>query len=342
MNLVQSVIDQLSPDIIGKLSSALGESEATTTKAVSAGVPSLFSALAGMVSNPAGLEKLISVLRNFDAGSIGKILGSLRSGNAGPAVGQGTDILGSLLGGGTLATLIGALSKFSGLGSGVAKNLLGMLAPMVIGAIAGHFKDKPVTAQGLTDLFAEQKSNIARAMPAGLASGDLSTAHAPKPSGLPVWLLPVAGLALLGLLFWYFAGRPQEPAVVPPPAADRGPAPVEPVPARIDPTSEGTKFAGELSNIYTTATETLSGISDAATADAAEPKLKGLLGSVDALKPLWDKLPEGAKAAVAAVQSKNLEPLKTLIAKVVAIPVVGEKLKPTLDDLAAKLTSFGG
>ena len=341
MNLVQSVMDQLSPDILGKLGSALGEDEATTAKAVSAGVPSLFSILAGLAASPAGLEKLVSVLKNFDVGSIGKILESLRSGKPGVAEEKGTDILGSLLGGGTLATVIGALSKYSGLGSAVAKKLLGVLTPMVIGAIAGHFKNKPVTPQGLAELFADQKSNITRAMPTGLAMGDFRTTPAPKPSGLPAWLLTVAGLAVLGLLYWYFAGRPQEPAMVPPPIPEIAAKPDVAAPAIVEPESEGTKLAGELSNIYARATETLSGVSDAATADAAEPKLKGLLGSLDTLKPLWDKLPDGAKAAVAAVQSKSLEPLKTLVAKVVAIPVVGEKLKPTLDDLVAKLASFG-
>ena len=343
MDLVKSVLDQLSPDLLGKLGSSLGEGEATTAKAVSAGVPSIFSMLAGLVSNPASLEKLVSLLRNFDVGSIGKVVESMRGGHAGPAVEQGPDILGSLLGGGTLATVIGALSKFSGLGPAVGKKLLGLLTPLVLGAIAGQFKGKAVTAQGLTSLFAEQKSNIARAMPAGFSPGGLG--GVPKPSGLPKWLLPVAGLALLGLLAWYFVGQPKEPAMVPPPAAEGGPGLVEPAgpaPPKVEVMPEGAKFAGDLSNIYTSATETLSGITDATSADAAEPKLKGLLGSVDALKPLWDKLPEGAKASVAAVQSKYLEPLKALVAKVVALPVIGEKLKPTLDDLVAKMTAFGG
>src|SRR5262245_52300049 len=143
MNLVDSIKDQLSGDVLSKLGGLLGENEATTAKATTAAVPSLLSVLAALVSSQGGIQKLIEALRNLGAGSLGDVLGGLRTGDAAAVQQKGGDLLGSLLGGGTLAALVAALSKFSGLGSGSTKGLLAYLMPLVLGSIAGQFKNRP-------------------------------------------------------------------------------------------------------------------------------------------------------------------------------------------------------
>src|SRR5262249_44657416 len=87
---------------------------------------------------------------------------------------MGGKLLGSLLGGGALGNLVNALTKFSGLAPGASKGLLSYLAPLILGMIANQFKNRALTPQGLSSLFAEQKPHIAEAIPSGFPVGDLT------------------------------------------------------------------------------------------------------------------------------------------------------------------------
>jgi hypothetical protein len=347
MNIVDSIKEQLSGDILGKLGSVLGTNEATTTKAVSGAVPTILSLLSSIASSAGGADKLISSLRKFDVGALGSAVDSLRSGNAKAVEEKGGDLLGSLLGGGALASIVNVLSQFAGLGSGSTKSLLSILAPLVLGAISNHFKNVPLNPQALTSFFEEQKGNISRAMPAGLSLPNLqgltSAAKeqaAQASSAFPAWLIGLVAIGALALLGWYYLS--QQPAEAPPagPVADTPAPAVKNMPPINVPVADSPDFVRELTQVYSSATDTLAKVKDVASAEAAEPELKGLVSTVDKIKPLYDKLPEAAKSAVTALQSKQLAPLKDLIATVLAKTGVGEKLKPILDDLVAKLSAF--
>ncbi len=343
MNIIDLIKEQLSGEVLGKLAGALGQNPATTTKAATAAVPTLLSTLIGLASAPGGIEKVLSALKNFDASSLSSTLNSLRTGNVSEVQSKGGDLLGSLMGGGALATVIGALSKYAGIDASSTKGLLGTLLPLLLGVISSQFKNKPLNAQGLLSFFAEQKSNIAAAMPAGLSLGDIPglsgarSAAAPAGSPMPPWLLPVAAIALLALGAWYYFAQPTS---TPAPAGEPAEKPkiaAEPKPNIIPAAPD---VVADLTKLYTSATETLATIKDVPTAEAAVPALEGYSGTLDRLKPLLDKLPESAKTALSALQSKNLGPLKELVAKVLALPGVGDKLKPILDGLINKLTDI--
>ncbi len=351
MNIVDLIKEQLSGDLLGKLGSALGQNQATTTKAATAAVPSLLSILMGLASSPGGTEKLLSALKHFDANSLGTVLNSLRTGNVTEVQGKGGDLLGSLLGGGTLASVVGALSKFAGIDSTSLKGLMGTLLPLILGVISSQFKNKPLTGQGLSSFFQEQKSNITAAMPAGLSLGDIpglagvrsaasqAASAVPAASGLPSWLIPAAVVALLALAGgWYYFNQVAEvPPVQEAAGAPKGAVATNP---KMVPELPVPDVVGDLTKLYTSATETLNKIKDVPTAEAAVPTLDVFAGTLDRLKPLVQNLPEAAKTALSALQSKNLGTFKDLVAKVLAIPGVSEKLKPILDGLVTKLSAL--
>ena len=342
MNIVDLIKEQLSGELLGKLGSALGQDQATTSKAATAAVPSLLSILAGLASSPGGVEKLLSALKNFDANSLGSVLSSLRSGKVNEVQAKGNDALGSLLGAGAVSTVAGALSKFTGIEASSIKGLLSTIFPLVLGVISSHFKGKPLNASALSSFFAEQKANINAAMPAGLSLGSIpglgGALSAPSAAGTPSWLLPVGVIALLLAIgaWWYYGQQPTEPAVKPADSKQSNIA-ADPKPKIVP---ETPNVVGDLTKLYTTATETLTQVKDVPSAQAAAPELEGLVGTLDSLKPLLDKLPEAAKTALSTLQSKNLGPLKELVTKVLAIPGVSEKLKPILDALIAKLSEI--
>ena len=267
------------------------------------------------------------------------------------------------------------LSKFAGIDSGRAKNLLSLLAPLILSMIAKQFAGKPLTPSALSSFFAEQVPNINAALPSGFSLASIpgfSTepgATPPRPvgstapaesSGLPGWLLPLVGLALLAGLAWYFFGQPaEEPAPrlrlsranpglivgtleeVRLPGSRTAlkaqpPAPKIETPAVPEPAKIGT----DLGAIYTSLTDLLGGVKDVPTAESAVPKLKDLTPRIDGLRGLWDKLPDAGKAELAKVTTDHLAKLKELVGKVLAIPGVSDKLKPVVDMLIDKLAAF--
>jgi Bacterial protein of unknown function (DUF937) len=349
VNIIELIKEQLPPDVIGGLGSAIGKDQATASKAASGAIPALLAVLASLIKSPGGIDKLLSALRTFDAGALAEIVASLRTGNTAPVQQKGGDVLGSLLGPGTLSVLIAALSKFTNLDATSTKGLLGTLLPLVLGVISNHFKGKPVDSSSVTDFFKQQANNITAAIPPGLSlaeipgGNDLKSAGAKASSGVPGWVYAVAGLAVLGLLgYFIYSQGPQEavpnPEVAPAPIASPAEKPVD-VP-KFGPASDIVDLPNQLSSVYSSAIEHLTSVKDAATAEAAAPKLQGLDATLDRLKPLIDKLPDSAKTAIAEVQNKYLGQLKDLIAKVLAIPGVGEKLKPLVDGLVSKLSAI--
>jgi len=176
---------------------------------------------------------------------------------------------------------------------------------------------------------------------------------------MPSWLLPLAALALLGIAAWYFLGNQVEeqpggmeppvisnPAPAPAPVAEAAPAPTPSeaeAKAPVDPNlpiPTADEVTASLSEVYTTATQALTSVKDAATAEAAAPTLEGLTAKIDAAKALWGKLSPFAQAAVAKASATNLSTFKGLVDKALELPGVGDKLKTILDALVAKLASF--
>jgi hypothetical protein len=363
MNLVDLIKSQITPDMIGKLAGQLGTSETQAKSAVGAAVPTLLSALAGSASQAGGAQKMLSALSGL--GSMGDML-------SGASADKGSGLLSSLLGGGTVSGIVSLLSKFLGLGGDPTTKLLGYLAPMVLGGVMSSFKGKTPDAAGLTNLFAENKSAIANAIPSGLSLANIPgftnaseavrstattatrnvgrAAETATEAASPLkYLLPLLGLAaVLGGLWWVFN---QAPAVTVP--AVKAPVVVTPrVPEVTMPTvpaipnvpaipAEALKLGGDLTGWFTSLTGSLGGITDAATAEAALPKLKDAATQLESAKSVFDTLPAPGKSSVLSIITSNLGGLKDLIAKIASIPGVGGLVKPVTDSILNTLTAMG-
>ncbi|HKM56373.1 MAG TPA: DUF937 domain-containing protein [Isosphaeraceae bacterium] len=388
MNIIDLIKSQIGPEVLDRLSSVIGESEDKTKTALSAAVPGFLSILANLASSSSGSDKVINALKQVDTGPSGGLGDILSGGHAGPVLEKGGSLLNILLGASALPAILGILSKFAGIAAGPAKNLLSLLAPFILSTIAKQFSGKALTSQSLSSFFAEQKGNIASAMPAGLSFADipgLGTTHsttAPRPvstpattegSGMPGWLLPLVGLALLGLLAWYFMGGQQPveekpatktevvkhtPPETKPVMTETKPAMIETKPAMIETKPAMTetrpemstidvtlpdpaKISTDLGGIYTTLTDLLAGIKDGPTSEAAVSRLTDMTPRIDSLQDLWNRLPDLGKGTVAKVTTDHLSKLKDLIASVLSTAGVNvERLKPILDSIVDKLASF--
>jgi hypothetical protein len=347
MNLVDTIKNQLFSDgYLDQLSSLIGAGESATKSAIGAAVPTVLSAISNLASSGSGSQKVVSALSKFDAGSLSNTAHML-SGQASSVLEQGSSLLNSLLGGNLLSGIVSAVSKFSGIGGGAVQKLLGYLMPMILGGIAGRFAGKAVSAQGLTSMLADQKASIANALPSGFSINDIPglasvgaaargavnatgaaargavDATATAGSSLLKWALPVAAVAAIALVAWYFL-RP-------------GQSPVLNVGA-----PDVSKLTTDLTGDFKSLTSSLTGITDAASASAALPKLTELSGKLDDIKAAIGKLPAADKTKITDLIKPNLAKLEEQFAKLQWIPGVGDKVQPAVDGIMGKLASLGG
>jgi hypothetical protein len=342
MNLVEEIKNYLSGEVLHRLSGLVGAEQNATRSAIGAAVPALLSGLS-QVASSGGAQKLVSALGHFDAGSLGN-LGHMLSEQPNSLLEQGSGLLNSLLGGNLVSGIASAVSRFTGMGSAAVQKLLGFLMPMVVGAIAGRFAGKSLNAQGLASMLADQKANIAHALPSGFSLGDvpgLATAGSAvraaagdvqrASSSLLPWLLSAAGLAVVALLIWW--GLRQSGTAPSPPAVSIPPGTVS------DATQQ---LSTDLTGTFKSLGESLSSIKDAASAQIALPKLNDLSAKLDGMKALMDKMPEAAKAKMTALIQSNLGQIDDQFAKLLWVPGVGDKIKPAVDQIMGKLASLGG
>jgi len=363
-NLVSLVMQFLTPDTVGRIATALGFDRNKVQSAISGAVPALLAAFNDVAAQPGGPQKLADAARQ-QTGSLESLASVLAAGGQSSLVDKGSQLLSSLVSGQNQNALIGAITKFTGLGQGASGSLLGMLAPIVMGTIGKHQSAAgALNANGIANLFASQKDNIAAALPSGFGNllsgtgllnslGDAartataagseaaraatSAARTVSQSGQRAastaaatssnwlyWLVPIAAAAALLL---YFAVRPTEQVV------QQGMNQAQNL-------MIGSDIGKQITNNIASVRSTLDGITDVASAQAALPKLQEVTAQIDKTDGAVGQLTAEQRKAIAAVINPLMPAVNQLCDKVLAIPGVAEVLKPSVDTLKAKLTAF--
>jgi hypothetical protein len=146
------------------------------------------------------------------------------------------------------------------------------------------------------------------------------------------WLIPAAALA--GLLLFLFA-RPTEQI------AQQDTKTSQP----IETTGQATTLASldigrQATDAIAGLRTTLGGITDAASAHAALPKLQEAAAQIGRLGGLSRQLSAAQRSAVTSAVNPTMPSLNQLFDKLLAVPGAAEELKPTVDDLKAKLAAL--
>jgi len=216
MNLLDSVTSLLTPDMVGKAASFLGESESGVTKALGGIAPAV---LQGIISNAGtdGGAGIMNMAKQAAGSGILDNLGGLFDGNGSSMMSMGTSLLSGLFG--NKSSMLGNLiSSFAGVKSSSSNSLLSAIAPIALSLIGKHVVSNALSGQGLLSWLTGQKDAVAKAVPSGLNLSSIfddgaskvkaaTTAFrepVPTPGGMPKWLLPLLLLALGALALWYF------------------------------------------------------------------------------------------------------------------------------------------
>ena len=359
VNLVSLVMQFLTPEIIGRVATALGLDRTLVQSAIGAAVPGLLAGFSGVATQPGGPQKLVEAAKQ-ETGTLGKFADMLGGGSQSTFMERGSQLLTSLLGARDQSALVSAIGQFAGLGQGKSGSLLGMLAPIVMGTVAQQQGARGLDASGITNLFASQKDNIAAALPADfgklLGGTDLlnslggavrsaasagtqatsATAAAASAVGNAgqragaaatsynwlYWLIPIVAIAALLV---YFLTKPAEQV------AQQGTTTAQNL------MLGGVDVSKQVTDSIANLRSTLGGVTDAASAQAALPKLRDITTQIDQVDGLIGQMTPEQRKLLAGIASPLMPTLNQLFDKVLAIPGVSEVLKPTIDLLKAKL-----
>jgi hypothetical protein len=364
VNLVSLVMEFLTPDLIGRIASALGVDRTAAQSAINTAVPSLLAGFSSVATQPGGAQRLTDAAMQQTGGLEGfsRMLGM---GKQSPLIESGSLMLSSLLGNEDQNMLSKTIGRFAGIGQGATGSLLGMLAPAVLGTITRQLGAQ-VNPNGIADLLAGQKENIAAALPSGFAnqlagtgfldaiggaartaaaSGETlrpststaraavsDTAQRAAPNNWLYWLIPAAAVA--GVVIFLLARSPEQIA---PQAGTTG--------QQVETSGQAVRTANlnidkQVTDTIAGLRTTLGGVTDAASARAAMPKLQEAVTQMDRLNGMRGQLSAEQQKAVASLINPTMSTLNQLFDKVLAVPGAAEVLKPTVDALKAKLATL--
>jgi hypothetical protein len=169
-NLVSSVMQCLTPDLVAKIARSLGIDPDIAQKVVAAAVPTILASFGGLAASPGGAQQLSGSLQQQHPDMLAHISSAIGGSDQKAIADTGSGLLSSLLGGGGLNALVSAVSSYAGIDQSAGKSILGLLAPMVVGTLGQQQRSGGLDANGLADLLASQKDQITAAIPSGLAN----------------------------------------------------------------------------------------------------------------------------------------------------------------------------
>jgi len=262
--LLDTLSGLLTPDIIGKAASALGESEPAVSKGMSAAFPVLLSSVANRAGDADFASTLFNLVRDpaNDGGLLGNVAGLLSPGaSSSPMMALGGKLLGSLFGN-NLGSLASTLGGYAGVRPAASSSMLSFAAPLLLSVLGKAVKSGNLNLSSLIGMLTGQKDSYAKALPGPLSRLDgffaspVRAAYAAPPpveekKSIWRWLLPLL-IALAALWLLSRCMGPKETVTevietVPAPVVESAPAP-EPMPA---PAVEAAPAAGlPLANYY--------------------------------------------------------------------------------------------
>lgn len=377
-NLVSVAMQFLTPDMIARIASALGLSRNDAQTGISAALPGLLAAFTGVAAKPGGAQILTDLVKQ-QSGVLDGLAGMVSGSGQSSLLDQGSTLLKSVLGAQDQAALTGAVSRFANIGQGAGSSLLAMLAPVAMGAIGKQLGGN-LSAGNLASLLASQKDQIAQALPggfdrllsgtglldsltgatgsaaamagqatraAGAASAQASRyassaaysvgnagqrAAGAATSAIPTWAYWALPLVVAAGVLWYLASGPEQPVqqAATPPAT----------PTVQSVTVGGVDIGKQLGDSLGALRTSLQGITDVPSAQAALPRVQAATAQVETINSMLGQLSVEQRKVIAGLTAPASTALNQLFDKVLAIPGVGDVLKPAADRLKTRLADL--
>ena len=172
INLLDMVKGAVSNQVMGQMGNILGQSDSKKTAGMfETAAQSILGGLIKKAGTAEGAREVFKAVQDQDDGILDK-LGDILGGNAQQQdhfQKQGGGML-DMIFGNNRGGIMGIIGKFLGLDGSIMGKLMAMAAPIVMGVIGKHIKNKALDAVGLGSFLGEQKSHLGSAMPSALTS----------------------------------------------------------------------------------------------------------------------------------------------------------------------------
>jgi hypothetical protein len=353
LDIMNMIAGAATPAMAARVAGALGLPEAAVRKAMTAGIPVILATLLKRGSSSGGMDAISAAL-----GGMGKNplegLASALGGDASQvsaAAKGGSDMLGSLLGGGAAGGLSKTLASYAGIDEKAAGPLMGILGTTALGGLKSAADREGLDTAGVMRLLGSQKDQIEKAIPSDLgrmlssagilpqaseAASAARTAIPPAPpaqsGGWMKWALGALALAALAWIGSQFFGRAPDPAVTAAPAATAAASALM---------VDGVDLGATLEGVFGNLTSTLAGVTDTATATAAVQALTEADTALGGLESAVSSLSGEGRTALQALIAGAIPALQTTIDGLLGDSAISGILKPTLDSILARLTTMG-
>lgn len=171
MDIIESLSEFLTPDLVVNASKYLGETAGSTARALGITLPAVLAGATEVASRDGG-EALADLIKDHaaDANTLSNIAGLF----GGAAVAQSVTSMGQQALTGLFCQSAGgtatALASFTGIKSSSAGSMLALAAPVVLGLLSRHQARQGLSAAGLARQLGSQKHSVLRLLPPAVGS----------------------------------------------------------------------------------------------------------------------------------------------------------------------------
>jgi len=169
-SLIETVMAHFDDAQVEQVASQLGTSPDQARLAIEHALPLMVGGMAQNASTPQGAQQLHNALGDHAGQSLTDVLSSVLGGGGGasPSMGMDSGAQASGMGGGILSHIFGdnqgaanqGLGHVTGLGQQGAGNLMAMLAPIVMAALANHVQRGGMSSGALGGMLGQQSGQI--------------------------------------------------------------------------------------------------------------------------------------------------------------------------------------
>jgi len=210
-NILDSLKEHLSPELLSEASSIYGENESGIYKTIASLVPTILAGLLEKCGDSHAIDNIFNTLRNFNPAILDHLGSLLGGGNL--AQNDPKDVSGQLLStifGAKVPAIINAVASFSGVKQSTVSSLLGLAGPLVMALLSKKISMEGLNASKLVGYLLSQRSSIVSLLPAGvgsllgMANAGSGSAGQEKASMGVGWVWPLLLLLILGAVIIYF------------------------------------------------------------------------------------------------------------------------------------------
>lgn len=227
-NVLDSLREFVTPQIINQVATMLGENESGISKALGGLAPTILAGLINKTGDANAMGSVFNTLSNFNPAILNNLGSLIGGGNL--AHNDPKDEAGhffSFLFGDKVPAITNAVAAFSGAKTSSVSSLLGLAGPLVMGLLSKRINSEGLNVSGLSNLLLTQKSQVQGMLPAGISSligfaeerKAIADAATTKQNIGNRWLMPLLLLLALGAGVMYMARHctktVETPAVAP-------------------------------------------------------------------------------------------------------------------------------